>query len=318
MITNLGEVMNYVAITFLVLVVFFLLCNKKIMSYEEIIRKGNFKQEIENVEKSICYINRKTIKNKEDLIKKIKELNCNHIIFGDIEELNKTEEKTIIANFVFLNKVTCGFEYEFKYMNHSKNIKNLLYKLLAACLNYVEMLSRHNIMDYSILIARKETIEQDIKSNDITSFTLSPFLSKKVEKEDLKEHVVRKHKISIKNLVSIILTIMAGTIVTANVVYNVVNIFKGEGNIYDVVACTIIYICYANITVEIYKPMGIFRFIASYLFPLYIVVFIVFTTYYYIINMISRCKMSNRKNFFISLIILLVVYLIFILLKTYI
>jgi len=315
MITNLGEIMNYVAITFLVLVVFFLLANKKLIPYEEIIKNNNIRRAVEQVRKNIIYINRDQVETIEEIETRISKANSKYVVYGDIKDLNEKQVNVLIANFVNVNKETCGLGYQFEYVSKEKRVKTLLYKLLAACLNYIEMLSRHDKLNYSLIIAETNKLMQDIKNNNIVSFTLSPLLTRRVETEDLKEGVLKKHKISLRNTISIILTIIAGTAVTANIIYNLISVIRLEGRIYDIIACTLIYICYANITVEIYKPMGIFRFVASYLFPLYIVVFIIFTSYYYIKELVLRCKMSKKRSFLFSLLILFIVYLIFILIK---
>jgi len=290
MITNLGEIMNYVAITFLVLVVFFLLSNKKLIPYNELIKNNTLKQEVQEIKKNIIYINREQVNTIDELAIKLSETNSKYILFGDLEDLTEGQVDVLAANFINLNKSTCGIGYQFEYKSSEKKFKLLLYKLLSACLNYIGMLSRQDKLNYSLIIAKADTVVQDVKNNNIISFTLSPLIIKEVEKEDLKNNILKKHKLSFRNTTSIILTIMAGTAVTANLVYNLVNIIRFEGNVYDIVACVLIYICYANITVEIYKPMGVFRFIASYLFPLYIVVFVMFTTYYYIKKLLLRCK----------------------------
>lgn len=307
--------MNYVAIIFLVIVIFFLLANRKIIPYEDIITNSNLKREIEYFKKSVIYINRKHTDTIEKIELELNKSNSKYVVFGDIEDLNEEKINILIANFINENKQTCGMGFQYDYIVKEKSLKTIIYKLLAACLNYIEMLSRHDKLNYPLIISEKNQLIQDIKNNNIISFTLSPHLSRKVETEDLKGNVLKKHKISFKNIVSIILTIMSGTVVTANIVYNIISIIKLDGNIYDIVACIIIYICYANITVEIYKPMGIFRFVASYLFPIYIVVFIIFTTYYYIKEIMLRFKMSNKRELLISLLILFVVYLVFILIK---
>lgn len=307
--------MNYVAITFLVLVVFFLLANKKLIPYEEIIKNNNLRRDVEQVRKNIIYINREQVETIEEIETRLSKTNFKYVVYGEINDLNEEQVNVLIANFVNANKKTCGMGYQFEYISKEKRIKTLIYKLLVACLNYIEMLSRHDKLNYSLIIAETNKLVQDIKSNNIVSFTLTPLLARKVEKEDLKESILKKHQISLRNTISILLTIIAGTVVTANIIYNLINVIHLQGSVYNVIACALIYICYANITVEIYKPMGIFRFVASYLFPLYIVVFVIFTAYYYIKEIMLRCNMSSKKSFFISLVILFIVYLIFILIK---
>ena len=285
--------MNYVAITFLVLVVFFLLSNRKLLTYDEIIQKNiNLKEEIEKVKQEIGYINRTNVKNIEELNLSLDKIKFKYVIYGDVNDLDKKQVDIIVANFVKLNLKTCGFGFQYGYKSWEKTFKNLLYKLLAACLNYIEMLSRQNKLNYSLIISSKDTIVQDVKRNNIEPFTLSPLLSRKVENEDLKESILRQRKLSLRNIISVMLTILAGTTVTANIIYTLIDIMHFEGSIQSVIACILIYVCYANLNIEIYRPMGKFRFIASYLFPIYIVVFIIFTAYYYT----KKLTLMGHKN----------------------
>ncbi len=304
--------MNYLAIFMLVIVVFFLLKKNQLVKYDEKKLSSKELELMKYIKNNIVYINtnNKTI---SEIATNIQDLDCEYVMLTKRGRLKPEDENTIIYNFVLNNEKSCGFNVEF-YCDNSKNkFRNVLNKLIVACVNYIQMLRKEDISTYYYVCLKKS--ERLVRNLDVQIFEISPNLKERLNEIKLKEYLLKRNKLRFSNILSFFFMILAGAIVTANVLYNLNAVIVFDASIYNVIACALIYVCYANILGKVYSPMGKYRFIASYLFPVYTVVYIVLTAYYYIKRIMGGMIMNKKKNFFISLVILLVIYVIFILIK---
>lgn len=304
--------MNYLAIFMLVIVVFFSFTKKQVKKMEEKLLSQKDLEKIQHVKENVLYITTNG-KSREQIQKEIKEASKEYIILSKTEKIENSIKDNIIYNFILSDSKPCGFNVRFYYNNTPSRLKNIFMQLIAACINYIQMLKKEDIYSYYFVCAKKEDISSFNKS--IQDFELSEYLSQSLTEIRLKEYILKRERLSISDILNFFFVILAGTVVTANVLYNLNAVITFRASIYNVIACALIYVCYANILSKVYSPMGRYRFIASYLFPIYIVVYIILTAYYYIRKAIGGFMMNKKKNFFISLIILLVIYVIFILIK---
>lgn len=289
--------MNYIAIIVLTLIIFFLMTKKK-----PDVQDLSVSNEIQYVLDNITIIS-----SYEEL--KRKTINTQYVLIAN-KELADISKLVIIKNFVANEFKTCGFNYHYTVLKKDKFFKKIMNELKAVCVNYI------NIMDnsHTVICGKSENIKEDIQKNNIISFEASEKLKADIVEYNFSKKVTEKFRINLKSFVSVFLTIFSGSIVLANVLYNAVQLMQFKGSIYDIVVCVLIYICYSNITIYVYASLGKFKFIASYFFPIFIVLYLLFSTYYYI-KYLLEVRMNNKKRFLISLVLLLLVYIIFILLS---
>lgn len=304
--------MNYLAIFILVIVVIFLIQKKQVVRYGE----NNVSEE--NLEK-MKYIknNLECICTKEmshnNVLNRIENSKAEYIFLSKSASVTESQMDLVIYNFVLSDETPCGFDALYYFEKTPKKLKNILTNLIVACMNYIQMLRKEDVYSHYFVCLKKEAIsERKIK---IQSFELSNELCKKVTNFRVKEFILKRNKLKLSAILNFAFVILAGTIVTANVVYNLDAVISKSASAYNVLACALIYVCYSNILGKVYSPMGRFRFIASYLFPLYIVLYVIMTAYYYIRKIVGEVSVNKKKDFLISLIILLIVYVLFILLK---
>lgn len=304
--------MNYLAIFILVIVVIFLIQKKQVARYEEKnISEENLKK-IQYIKSKLDCICTKEMSH-EEVANKIESAKAEYIFLFKSENVTKRQMDLVLYNFVLVDEKPCGFDVLYYFEKTPKRFKNILASLIVACMNYIQMLRKEDIYSHYFVCLKKETIlERNIK---IQSFELSDKLSKKVTDFRMKEFALKRNKLKFSTIFNFAFVILAGTIVTANVIYNLNAVILRNASAYNVLACALIYVCYSNILGKVYSPMGHFRFIASYLFPIYIVLYVVITAYYYIRKIVGEVSVNNKKSFLISLIILLIVYILFIILK---
>lgn len=304
--------MNYLAIFVLVIVVIFLLQKQQIKEYkEENVSKENLAK-IKYVKENVIYICTKSLTDKE-VLEKVKQANYKYVFLTKNPNISESEKDTVIYNFVLHFEVPCGFSVLYYAKPKGNVFKNIFWPLAAACINYIQMLRREELFSYFFVCMKKE--DAYLTQIKLQSFELSNILRSEVTSIKTKEFVLKKTKLKFSAILNFFFVILAGSLVTANVIYNLNAVITMNASVYNVVACALIYVCYANVLSKVYSSMGKFRFIASYLFPVYIVVYAMYVAYYYIRKVVGGICVNKKKSFLISLIILLIVYVIFILLK---
>lgn len=311
--------MNYLAIFILVIVVIFLLRKKQVIEYKEENILEEDLAKVKYIKENIVYIHTKD-KTDTQVIKEISSSNKEYVFLTKEDKVSQNKVDTVIYNFVLANEKTCGFEMLYHFKKNSLNFKSIFGQLLTACLNYIQMLRKEDVYSYYFVCLKRQEVERELKSGarkskiKLQSFELSESLSKYITSFNVKAFVLKRNKLKISSIFNFLFVILAGTVVTANVIYNLNEVINKNASVYNVLACSLIYVCYSNILSKVYSPMGRFKFIASYLFPIYIVLYVGLTAYYYI-KVVGEMLMKKKKNFLISLIILLIVYVIFIFLK---
>ncbi len=273
--------MNYLAIFILVIVVIFLIQKKQVMRYDEKNISEEDLKKMQYIRNNLECICTKGLLHKE-ITNKMKNAKSEYILLSKSESVSKNQIDIVLYNFILANESPCGFDALFYFEKKSRKIKDVLFKFMAACMNYIQMLRKEDIYSHYFVCLKKE--ELYVKKVNLQSFELSNSLRKKVTKFRVKEFVLKRNKLKFSTILNFAFVILAGTIVTANVIYNLNAVISRKASAYNVLACALIYVCYSNILGKVYSPMGRFRFIASYLFPIYIVLYIIVTAYYYIKN----------------------------------
>ena len=304
--------MNYLAVFILVMMVFFLMSKKQIVPCRIRQLDDSDIKKIEYIKNNIGYIFTKN-KSETQIMDEINKSNKKYLLLSQNESISEHDSQLVIYIFYLSCAKPCGFNAEYYYDSAQSYSKKIIGAFATACVNYIQMLRKSDVYSYYYVCVKKEDI---INSKcKIQNFELSEHLKQKLTKSEFKNYILRNDKLKIGSLINFFFTIITGTIVTANVWYNLNSVINHEASIYNVIACSLIYVCYANLFAKLYGPMGYFRFIASYLFPIYIVVYVISTAYYYIRSIIGGRTMNEKKKFFISLILLIMIYIFFIILK---
>lgn len=263
----------YIYVILLLILVFLLLKDNKIKSIEEIKSKiDNIDKKIEDVIKKSCVCDIQCVK-EENLTKEY------IILKNECVNLNENILKTLVANYILQEGKVCGFNL--RYVVYKK--ANMLNKIYAIGINYLLLFQKNNIESYGVIILKKEELEKYIKEN--TKLKIVPFVSdEEILKCDItKQNINKLKKMYIKSLkyidfnmiIKTILLIVIGSAVTANLIYSFINL--DYTNYMNFVTAIIIYYCYSYILNYIYKPLGRYKMFVKYVFPIYILIFIVIT-----------------------------------------
>lgn len=284
--------MYYTALISMVLVLFLFLKDKKLLS-KEYIQKRSHKYDIEEIEKRQKYI-------KENI-------EC--MFYTDNIDINSIKEKYVLLyredvvlcdelleeiylNYIIQKEKPCAFSGRYnvdesiKAKNKFKEkLKGFLYSNL---LNYICIFDKDNIDNYFIIILKKEEIEslfnkqiplKNVKSFDSEKICININYKTQEERRDVFEkYLYSIRNMSMKTTVRIGLFIFTAGTVTVNLINNIINL---EKNIYLSLVSIFMYYCYSKITRYIFKSVGKLRYIAPYLFPLYVISYII--TYIYIV-----------------------------------
>lgn len=279
--------MDYFSVIVLVIIVFVFVSDRNIKSIDVIQQEKtsvNIEQEIYNIkqELEIIKFNTKDIESikHKDTLNIIKKSNKKYILIKNVEiKLNNEQINTIIANYISSNKNPCGFNFIYTYKTGKWSFK----KMYLDIINYLNIFNKKDLDTYGIIICNKSDLALDKTElkNRIISYTPNEISDIEYNKEDintLKLKNICLKKISNANIeivIKIALLIISGSIITTNLIQSLLNI----NNINDLIISFVIYYCYSYIIRYIYRPIGKKRIIATYIFPLYFIVYIVVGTY---------------------------------------
>lgn len=282
--------MYYTTLISMVLVLFLFLKDKKLLTKEQI-RKRNYKYNIEEIEKRKQSIqsNVKCIQYTDKIEEKdIKE---DYILLYR-EDVILTDElkEDIYLNYIIEKEKTCAFtgRYVTKYLKSATWKDKLKGYLYSNLLNYISIFDKDNIDNYFIIMLKKKELKalknkniplKDIKSFDSERINIDIKYRTKEERRDIIEkYLYGIRNMSIKTTARIGVFIFSASTVTLNLLNNIINL---ERNIYTLLVSIFMYYCYSKIVKYIYKSVGKLRYIAPYLFPIYILSYII--TYIYIV-----------------------------------
>lgn len=202
--------------------------------------------------------------------------------------------KTLIANYIISSKKICGFNAV--YFNSNENKKVNLKRIYIDGINYLEIFNKQKLDNYGVVIIDKEhLIENNEYMKDIVSFVPGKNIKLKIDCSNLSVDSIKKmclnklHKSDIKVILKIMFLILAGSTITANLIYSVFNVLN---DVTGFVIAAIIYYCYSYIIRYLYEPIGRKRFAAKYIFPIYFLSYIVVVIYELIKKVINKVHAS--------------------------
>lgn len=308
--------MNYLIVAVLLLIVFTFLSDRKIRSIDDVkLQKLDIYDEISIVERKMNIIyfqfNKSKKEQVKELLKQLDKYNNENIILQDNRlVLDDHQLKTIIANYILTEEKTCGFNIQYEYKTSKKQLKRLVNKMYVLGINYIDVFDKQTIFSYGVVIIKREKLlnilyafdmhqkykVRNLKKKIIVSFLPSYLTKYNMNENDKKLKITIKQiyidKITSSNILLVLKTLLlsiAGWGVAANVILAALNINDG---IYPLIIAIVTYYCYTYIFKYIYKTMGKYRVIVSYLFPIYIILYIILTVYTFLNKGINSAQAS--------------------------
>ena len=289
--------MDYYSIIVLVVITFIYITDRKIKTIDDLKKQNeNIYTNITKLKKDliILKVNFKNLTQKE--LYNVAEKGNKKYLFIENEQLKLDNEKRdiLIANFVNSKKKTCGFNIKYSYINE-KRIS--LKRILVSLINYLNIFNKNDLTTYGVIIIDVKDLDKikflrnkKIICEDIISYVQNKKISldfniKNINMKNYSRICIEKiYNASPKFILKFLLLFLAGSFIAANVIYSSINIKQGITNF--VISLTI-YLCYTYILKYIYEPVGKERIIASYIFPLYFII--------YFFTLI--CVLTNKKYF---------------------
>lgn len=289
--------MDYFSVIVLIIIVFVFMSDRKLKELD-VIKKENkdiFKQSEKMKEKTrIIKFNTKNAIY-DNLKNNIESIADDEYLLFVNEKINLTENDIymLLANYILEGKRICGINLQYscdkKEIKSKNKIKNEVKRskktwsiknIYVDIINYLNIFNKHELATYGVFICKKEDAfrvndEKHFKQNILTytpqSFTTVILKKENIQKEKLKQMYLDRIKTADKSLVlKILLLIISGSLITTNLIYAIFNV----NNIYNLIIAIVIYYCYSYIIRYIYKPIGKNRLFATYIFPIYFLVYI--------------------------------------------
>lgn len=278
---------NIVATLSIVLVLFLFIDEKKLKTKEQIEKKLN-KQEKEEYIKKIKDIQSNMAVEKIENIQDIDRISnkvSSKYIFAIEDNLNISDDvkEKILYNYLLDNENLCLLKGRYNLEKISKKFfLNLKNNILIDILNYINLFYKNNINNYHIIVGKVTDItkyigKQKVKNN-IYSCTEDIYIYLKDSKEVFLRYKESIKNINIKTMMKIGIFIFSTGSITWNFIRSCILI---QNDIYIFLIAAAIYYCYSKVVSYMYKTIGRMKHIATYIFPIYVVVYII--TYLYFI-----------------------------------
>lgn len=287
--------MDYFNVIVLIIVSFIFVSDRKIKEIEELEKQDSeILKKAEEIMLNIQVIdmeNTESVNFGENVVRSGKQ----YILLKN-KWLNLDNElvKILIANYIISNKKICGFNAI--YYNSKANKKVNLKTIYIDGINYLEIFNKQKLDNYGVVIIDKEyLIENNDYKKDIVSFVPGKNIKLKSDCSNLSLDSIKKmclnklYKSDITIILKIMLLILAGSTITANLIYSVFNILN---DVTGFIIAAIIYYCYSYIIRYIYEPIGRKRLVATYIFPIYFLSYIVVVIYELIKKVINKVHAS--------------------------
>ena len=290
--------MDYFSVTVLIIVTFIFISDRSVKNIDRIKKeKGNIDiyTEMENIKTKleIRKINTNDM-NYNNILKQVQASKSEYIILQNDElNLNSSQLDTFIANYIDNNKKTCAFNLLYVYKGKKWSLK----KIYIDIINYLNIFNKNDLTTYGLIICTKYDFLQSEKKfkKSLTSYT--PVESTHVEftREEIKIanlkriYIDKLTKANIDIIVRLVLLIISGSVITTNLIYSILNV---NNNINGLIISCVIYYCYSYIIRYIYKPIGKHKIVATYIFPIYFISYIIVSIYTLAAKVIKKVHAS--------------------------
>ena len=268
--------MDYFSVIILIVVTFVFISDRNIKSLEKIKSEDmNILYKVKQIRENLDIVKTKNI-NYKNILDNLKASDKDYILLHNNKiQLDEYKTQTLIANYITCSQRPCGFNLLYIYHERQQ-----LRRIYLEIINYLNIFNKKEFSTYGIIICKKTDLkqnEQEIK-NKIISYTPSEITHIKLKKEEIRTeqlkniylNKIRNSKLSV--VLKILLLIISGSIITTNLIYSLLNI--NNNNINGFIVSLVIYYCYSYIIRYIYKPIGKQRVVASYIFPIYFILYV--------------------------------------------
>ena len=290
--------MDYFSVIVLVIVTFIFISDRNIKSIERIKEEKkilDIEQEIENIKEKLQVIKLSSKDmNYINILEKIKSCKKEYVLLQNNElEVDDNKITVFIANYIDVNKKACGFNLIYV----DKEKKWSLKKIYLDIINYLNIFNKKDLSTYGVIICRVQDLnksenkfKKELVSYAADNITYIEFDKEKVKTKKLKRVYLRKiQEANFDIIIKIFLLIISGSIITTNLIYYIFNV---NNNINNLVIALVIYYCYSYIIRYIYRPIGPRRIVATYIFPVYFIAYIVVSIYAYMTRVIKKVHAS--------------------------
>ena len=285
--------MDYFSVIVLVIVTFVFISDRSVKNIE-MIEDSNIIDKICDInnELEIIQLDEKNI-NYININQMIKRTKKQYILIKNSKlELNECGKNTLIANYIVSNMKPCGFTLLYQY-----NRKWSLNKMYVDIINYLNIFNKEDLDTYGVIICTKQDFlkGENYLKNELVNYTPCEITSIVFSKQEIKNINLKNiyiNKIFNANftiIIKILLLIISGSIITTNLIYSILN---ANNSINGIIISGVIYYCYSYIIRYIYKPIGRQRIIATYIFPIYFVSYIVIGAYTFGSRVIKKVHAS--------------------------
>lgn len=275
-----------ISVIVLLAVILQYISERKIESYDNIYLKvgKELKEKIRIIKKEMLIVDIEDEDTISDVKNKISELGVKEYKYLIVKKgyltISNRKLNLLIANYINIKERACGFNfktvYEFE-KNKGVKISHIRDHLYITALNYVSIFNKKNMLAYGITISKlSDDVYGNIKNNKVISFITNSQMTVCKTEGETKEIIQNiKHyynrQISSGSMVlifKILIFVVYSTIITGNLVYSAVNLRAAP---FEFVSALLIYLCYIYIIKYIYKPIGKYKALAKYFFPLYFI-----------------------------------------------
>lgn len=277
---------NMVAILSIILVLFLFIDEKKLKTKEQIV--NNFIDKNKEYMSKLKYIQNDIINLEFSNIQELKE-NLNSIqekyIFISKNNINITDEfkEKIIYNLSLNDDQVMLIKGKYSIQKEGSNLcVKYTNEFLIDTLNYMNIFDKESINNYYIIIGKTVNVQKYIYGEKTTKTICSEADKLYINLKDSQE-IFDKCRQNVKNInIKTIIKIGIFVFTTGSITWNFIrSLVLLDQDIYMFLIATAIYYCYTKVVERMYITIGKMKYIASYIFPIYLIIYI--CTYLYII-----------------------------------
>ena len=273
--------MDYFSVIVLILITFVFASDRSIKSIEQIGSENvDIYPKISDIKNKIEILTlNESEMNYNSITKRTNNCNKEYILIQN-KKLHLTENNIdeFIANYIISNMNPCGFNLVYVYNEERGSFKGIYLDII----NYLNIFNKKQLSTYGIIICKKQDLSKGKKyfQSKITSYTSNKntyilLKDNEIKKSKLKKIYIRKiSRANLDIIFKLFLLIFSGSIITTNLIYAIID---ANNSVSGLIIPIIIYYCYSYIIRYIYKPIGKKRIIATYIFPIYFISYLVIT-----------------------------------------
>lgn len=273
--------MDYFSVIVLIIVTFIFITDRNIKTIDEIKKEQedlDIYNEVNGIKK-VLTVNKLNTKdmNYNNIVELAKEINSRYILIQNERlDLKNEDIDILVANYINSNKSPAGIKLLYAYEKRKWSLK----KIYVDIINYLNIFNKKELSTYGVILCFKDDLknsEEDFKKQLVSYSAISNthviLNEKNIQSVNFKKIYVKKiSRADLSIILKLFLLIVSSSIITTNLIYSLLNIGQ---DITRFILSAVIYYCYTYIIKYIYKPIGKQRLIATYVFPVYFLAYII-------------------------------------------